>query len=73
MSVHICVCVCAHACTNASDVYSRVGVVHMDSHLLNARDDFFLMSSQIDAYSPQIPEKYQRKNKALFIWSSDIQ
>lgn len=29
----------------------------MDSHLLNTRDDFFLMSSQVHSYSSQIPEK----------------
>lgn len=61
----MCICVCAHACTYASDVYSRVGAVHMDSHLLNASDDFFLMTGKAHSYSSEIPEKQHRKNKAL--------
>lgn len=66
-----CIClrvyVCVFACTYASHVHRRVGVVHMDPHLLNASDDFFLMAGQIHAHSPQVPEKQHANNGHLFI------
>lgn len=50
-----------------SYVYSRVGAVHMDPHLLNASNNFFLVSSQVHAYSSQIPEKQHTENRALYL------
>lgn len=70
MFTYVCVRVCVRACTYASDVYSRAGVVHMDSHLLNTSDDFFLMSSQVHSYSPQIPEEQHTNNRHLFTQQS---
>ena len=57
-----CVRVCA--CTCVSDVQNRAGAVHVDSHLLNARDDFFLMSRQVHTDSSQIPENSKQTTGA---------